>query len=317
MHQKNYRSQKQNLYEHLPIIKLSVIICTYNRAELLESCLESFRHQTISDEQCEIIVVNNNSTDNTPAVIQSFAKYFTNLKAVFEPNQGLSHARNRGYKEAKADWVIYIDDDGKAHPNLVEQTFLVIDQYDFHCFGGVYLPWYKYGKSRWLPPNFGTNKLNKPKSITQIGREVYLSGGVLAFNKTTLEKFNGFDPTIGMNGKKVSYGEEIRLQILMHNKGYKLGFNPDLKIDHLVNIHKLTKRWLLESAYANGRDYWHAFNKKKSILTLLRTTLKHFYNSIKEITGVFSGKTYLIQWYFSFRRSISFTYGLLGSFRKS
>jgi len=140
-------------------VKLTILICTYNRVAILEECLASFVNQTINNQQFEVIVINNNSTDTTQIVAEKYANNYTNFSVVKELNQGLSHARNRGYQEAASDWVAYVDDDAKAHPNFVEQALWTINNHEFDAFGGIYLPWYKYGKPKWLPKNFGSNKL--------------------------------------------------------------------------------------------------------------------------------------------------------------
>ena len=97
--------------------KLSVIICTYNRVELLGKCVNSLMTQTARKENYEIIVIDNNSTDNTADLIRKIKIINSNLRYVKEANQGLSYARNRGWKEAKGEYIAYIDDDCKADNN--------------------------------------------------------------------------------------------------------------------------------------------------------------------------------------------------------
>jgi glycosyltransferase involved in cell wall biosynthesis len=86
---------------------LSVVICTYNRAELLERALNSLLNSPReASESWELLVIDNNSTDMTKEVVSSYeARY------ILEPNQGIAYARNRGYMEAKGTYVAYIDDD--------------------------------------------------------------------------------------------------------------------------------------------------------------------------------------------------------------
>ncbi len=71
--------------------------------------------------------------------------------------QGLSHARNRGYREAQAAWVAYMDDDAKAYPDFVERILYITDQYPFDAVGGMFLPWYKYGKPKWFRDTYASN----------------------------------------------------------------------------------------------------------------------------------------------------------------
>jgi len=85
------------------VIGLSVIICTYNRAELLKNVLQDVCEQTLADSEFEVIVVDNHSTDQTRAVAESFSQRYPNIRYCFEAQQGLSHARNRGWREARGD----------------------------------------------------------------------------------------------------------------------------------------------------------------------------------------------------------------------
>ncbi|MFH1754161.1 MAG: glycosyltransferase family A protein, partial [Candidatus Latescibacterota bacterium] len=96
------------------MVKLSVIVCTYNRSPLLVSCLDSLVNQTLPVTNFEIVLVNNNSTDDTQAIAERYAGGHGNIRVINELKQGLSHARNRGWQEAKGKYVAYIDDDAKT-----------------------------------------------------------------------------------------------------------------------------------------------------------------------------------------------------------
>ena len=112
------------------MIKISVIVCTYNRAYLLKNCLRSLVDQLVETSTFEVIIVNNNATDDTEEVAKSFTEKYPNFRYIIEPNQGLSNARNRGYKEAKGEYVAYIDDDARAYTDWVEnihQSRLILE----------------------------------------------------------------------------------------------------------------------------------------------------------------------------------------------
>ena len=95
-----------------PII--SVIICTYNRAELLSTALQTLCEQTTNKSRYEIIVVDNHSQDNTHAVFEDVRHRYPNLRYCMEKRQCLSHARNRGWRESQGIYVAYIDDECKV-----------------------------------------------------------------------------------------------------------------------------------------------------------------------------------------------------------
>ena len=256
-------------------IKLSIIICTYNRAEFLESAVDALLCQTVGLNSCEVIIVNNNSTDETQIIAEKVASTQPHFRVVFEKKQGLSHARNRGYKEATSEWVAYLDDDAKASENYVERMLYVIDHYDFDCFGGVYLPWYKYGKPKWYKAHYASNGFKLEK--TGVLEDDYVSGGVIVFKKSVLERFNGFPVNLGMKGKKIAYGEENFLQVRMRQAGYRIGFDPNLRIKHVVSLNKLKVSWFLRSSFAKGRGTWITYGIKKTPLSVFRIAVNCCY----------------------------------------
>lgn len=237
--------------------KVSVVVCSYNRARILKHCLQSLLEQDAAKNLYEVIVVDNNSNDNTAEVAQGFVENNINFRVLFENEQGLSHARNLGFKEARANYVAYLDDDAKAFRNYVNRMIWVIDNFDFDAFGGRYVPWYLSPKPKWFSDEYGSNGY-KLKKIGVL-EDDFIDGGVSVFKKKVLESLGGFPTGLGMRGKKISYGEETNLQIKMRKMEFKIGFDPDLVVEHLVDNYKYDVFWFLKSAYANGRDSWAAF----------------------------------------------------------
>ena len=99
---------------------LSIIICTYNRPDFLMDCIQSIVKQMVSD--VEILVVDNFGDLKIQEKIQQFKYLDINIQYLFEKNKGLSNARNRGYMEAKGDWVLYLDDDALAFDALLDRV---------------------------------------------------------------------------------------------------------------------------------------------------------------------------------------------------
>ena len=97
---------------------ISVIICTYNRQKYIYNVLKSLAEGTMSVAGYEIVLVDNNCTDDTRSEVERFQTDFpaVQLRYVTETNQGLSHARNRGIKESKGDILVYVDDDATVNP---------------------------------------------------------------------------------------------------------------------------------------------------------------------------------------------------------
>ena len=241
---------------------LTVIICTYNRANILGECLGSLYAQTASPEYWRVLVVDNNSTDATQEETLKFVGCLPGLSVVMEPVQGLSHARNRGLAEAQTEWVAFLDDDAKAHPGWVEAILETMAKGDFEAFGGPYYAWHKYGPPPvWLPNDFGT--YDGAEQYGPLG-EFHIPGGNCAFERTLAMACGGFPPELGMSGNKSAYGEETLLFNKMQAQGYRLGFVPDMSIDHCVLPYKYKLRWQLISAFASGRDAPYASEERFS-----------------------------------------------------
>ncbi|MDT8273374.1 MAG: glycosyltransferase family 2 protein [Desulfomonilia bacterium] len=279
-------------------LRLSVIVCTYNRASILMECLESLANQSAAPKDYEVIVVDNNSTDDTRAQVFQFVSTRENFRLVAESQQGLSSARNRGWHEAKAEWIAYIDDDALAPGNFVERILFIIDTSDFDCFGGRYVPWYKYGKPGWYRDEYGSSSIDQ-SHVGILGRGS-LSGGVMVIRKSVLNHLDGFPPFLGMNGDIISYGEETYLQSRISDEGYRIGYDPDLVIEHLVPIHKTHVTWLLSSAFRRGKVSWKSIRKEPSaanFFSLFKIMVYDvIYTLIPSTKRLFKGEYFIQNW---------------------
>src|SRR5437763_3474379 len=94
--------------------KVSVIIPTYNRAKLLAACLSSVLHQT--HQNLEALVIDDGSTDETPALLQTLAKGDPRLRLLHQDHKGAQAARNLGFQMATGEFINFLDDDDLWHP---------------------------------------------------------------------------------------------------------------------------------------------------------------------------------------------------------
>ncbi len=273
--------------------EITVIICTYNRAYLLTETLPTLLQQNISNDRFQILIVNNNSTDNTAVILDGFTNKYNNLLVIEEKTQGLGYAKNTGMDAATTDWIVYLDDDAKVPNDFVKKALNNINNGNFQCFGGVYLPWYKYGKPKWFQDKYASNK-GKLDEFTTL-KEDFISGGIMAIKKTVLHKFGGFPTNLGMRGNQIAYGEETLLQIRMRKSGMEIGYDPNWVIFHLVNRYKLSLWWFIKSGFASGRDAWLTYEEhvsSKKIIIYLFRSIKLFFVNIFRYTPKLLGKNY-------------------------
>jgi len=227
----------------------------------LKTCLQSFIAQNQVFEHIEYIVVDNQSTDDTKEVTISFQNNLKNLHYVFEEKIGLSHARNKGVEASKHNWVCFMDDDALAHADFNEVMMETINKNLFDGFGGMFYPWYRSPKPKWLSSIFGQMPLLR-NDIGTLPNNQHVAGGICAFKKQHLLKAGGFPPDIGMRGNVVGYGEENYLQDKMRANGDIIGFVPNWKMDHLVAEYKYTLKWQLKRFIGKGRDKQLSTGKK-------------------------------------------------------
>lgn len=258
---------------------VSVIICTHNRAKDLQYCLESFVRQDCGLQNFEVLVIDNASSDNTAKVVSEYSERYPSFKYHFEPNVGLSYARNTGNQYATYDLVAYCDDDAEAADDFVSQVLNTFQSYSFDAIGGRFLPLYRNKKKKWLPADFGSNLEARP-DIGDMPDGHSICGGVMAFKKERLTLVGGFPVNLGMRGNKIGYGEDNWIQDKFIENGFRVGFNPHWKIHHLVALYKQKLSWHIKSRYAHAKASYSLWTDERKATVSLMWLLKH---SVKEL----------------------------------
>jgi len=232
---------------------LTVVVCTHNRAFFLEKCLNSLLMQTYSLTEFATIVVDNNSSDSTYDLASTYKSRFINLQIIQEPIQGLSYARNAALNIVQTEWVAFLDDDAVAEQNWVEIIFETIDKGDFDVFGGVYTAWHALrNQPPWFSEAWETNS-GLAQNYSQL-ISGYPSGGNCVYKVDFVRMCGGFPVNLGMSGHKIAYGEETKLIDQIRKRGGRIGFVPDMIINHCVLEHKYSLIWRLMRRFALGRD---------------------------------------------------------------
>lgn len=234
---------------------ISIVVCTYNRADLLADALQTLCEQHLDSDEYELIVVDNNSTDNTRAVTESFAQRYPNVRYCFEALQALSYARNRGSQEAKGEYVAYIDDDCKVPPQWTAIAQEVIRQHNPAVFGGPSFPFYNSPKPPWFQDRYESRLQQRESGPLGNDPKKFLSGMNMVFKKSLLQELGGFHPNLGMHGKKIGYAEERALidYIRVNIPDALVYYEPQLFVYHLVRPNKMTMRWIMPARFVNGR----------------------------------------------------------------
>jgi len=171
------------------MIQISVVICTYNRAELLNGALKSLVEQSLDPECSDIIVVDNVSTDNTQEVVKTFQELYPKhtITRVYEPRQGLGYARKSGFKNARGRYVAYIDDDALAGHDWLKNVleFFTSVKPTPVCLGGPIFPFYKTSNPKWFKDADETRKWGDQPRCLKPGES--FSGSNMIWSKKFLK----------------------------------------------------------------------------------------------------------------------------------
>jgi glucosyl-dolichyl phosphate glucuronosyltransferase len=213
-------------------MKISVIICTYNRRFLLIKLLRSLINQTLSSNNFEIIVINNGSDDLIQKEIENFKKQTsTNIRYYKESILGLSHARNAGLNLASYDIVAFIDDDAVADKFWLAELIKTYSTEEIIAVGGNILPIETFEQDIEIPSDLYLFLVPfKYKSNTIVHS---LFGGNMSFRKSVFIKSGKFLISLGRSGNCRMAGEENHLfNIIKARHLGKVIYNPKAIVYH-------------------------------------------------------------------------------------
>lgn len=245
------------------IPKISVAVSTNNRASMLADCVDSLLNQTVDKNRFEIIIVDNNSTDNTEEVSKEFVKNHSNIKYLQEKTVGYSAPRNCGWKNATGNIVAYIDDDEIAAPDWlenIEKAFQLEEKPDI--VGGIYLIKCDTTPPDWFIESMGGTNKNRQKGILNQRKDCYLAGGNIAFKKEVLEKLNGFSNDFNMKNGFLMMGEDTDICQRAKNAGFQLFYDPEIKICHRMNQNNYDIEIRKQKAEKTGMTARFIFGRK-------------------------------------------------------
>jgi glycosyltransferase involved in cell wall biosynthesis len=233
--------------------RLSVVICTHNRYNVLPDAIESILHQQMDAALLELIVVDN-STDQSHAA--EFARRYEQdqLLYLLEPIQGLSNARNVGLSKARAPIVAFIDDDAIADPKWAEHIVHAFELYGLRrvgVVGGRVLPLWIQQRPKWLSDKLLSylSVVDWGDELREVNQENWLVGCNIAYNRDELLQVGGFSRALGRYGDGVLLSnEETDVAEKLNAKGLISVYAPEATVHHAIDPDRLSRAWFRRRA---------------------------------------------------------------------
>jgi glycosyltransferase involved in cell wall biosynthesis len=223
-------------------MKLSVVICTYGRYDIIDETIDSVLSDAIRlNSPFEVIIVDNN-LPGTRKKIKVIKNKF--VRVVEEDKTGLSNARNRGVMESSGDIILFNDDDIFAGENYLSNYYEFFKKYPkINVAGGKTVPHYEGRKPEWID-----DELEKYLSIVDYGDKIrplksgeYLVGANIAFRRKVFDSYGLFNVSLGRQGASGLLSNE-ETEFVSKIPGYPY-YLPDAVVEHRVFPERLTKQW--------------------------------------------------------------------------
>lgn len=237
--------------------KISAVICSYNRARFIIDAVQSIFSQDFDKQQYEVIVVDNNSTDNTVALLQQYkeANPGCNFSYYVERQQGVAYTRTRCAKEARGEIIAYLDDDSTAQPGWLKG---IVSFFDAHpatwSVGGKIVPRFLTGIPGWYSKYFFglVGNFDQGPVVKKLTGARYPCGANMAFRRRVFDEIGYFNTELGRKGKGLLANEEKDIYLRILAAGHEVHYLPDVWVLHSVEANKFDKAYVRRHSMGIG-----------------------------------------------------------------
>jgi glycosyltransferase involved in cell wall biosynthesis len=242
---------------------LSVVICTYNRADQLSRALDSIlRARPPGAVPYELLVVDNNSNDHTRALIERYqARHPGVFRYVFERRQGLSCARNRGIDSARGDWIVFTDDDVTVRGDWLA-TIAARIQADaaLRAYGGRIVPEWNCRPPSWFASS-GRYAMSGGHIVRlDLGADTssFSPGGKspiganMGFHRSVFDAVGFFREDLGKKGHRQTMGDDSEFCRRLQQNGIQIAYMHEAVVYHGIDKDRLTVGNLFNGYYHVG-----------------------------------------------------------------
>jgi len=238
-------------------MKITVILCTYNRCGSLAKVLNSLAVLTLPESvEWEVLVVDNNSSDQTRNVAENFSsRHPGRFCYLFEPQPGKSHALNAGIRKAQGDVLAFLDDDVTVEPTWLHNLTAVLRNGEWAGTGGRIVAEWSRPVPRWL--SLGSRSAMAPLvqfDLGDVACELFEPpfGTNMAFRKSMFEKYGGFRTDLGPRPGSEIRSEDSEFGGRLLAAGERLRYEPSAVVYHPVQDNRIEKKYLLAWWFHKG-----------------------------------------------------------------
>ncbi len=239
---------------------ISIVLCTYNRADSLGTAIESvLASARLSSVDWELLVVDNNSSDHTREVIRRFCQNCSaRVRYIFESLQGLSNARNTGIREAHGELLVFVDDDVTAEPSWLENLNTSLQDRQWAGGGGRVLPQRGLSAPSWLAVEGPLSLVGalcayfNPGDIPGLMKQPPI-GANMAFRREMFERYGGFRTDLGHRGNDLIGNEDTEFGRRLMAAGERLCYVPSAIVYHEISQDRLNKEFFLSWWFGLGK----------------------------------------------------------------
>ena len=227
----------------------TVVICTHDRARVLAQAVRGALGEARACD-ADVLVVDNASTDETPALLAALARTEPRLRVVREPVLGLSIARNRGLAEARGAVAVYLDDDAVPHRGWLAALLAPYDDARVAAVGGRILLRFATPPPAWLtaelhPAYSGFDLGDGARRVRDQPGDEFPYGANISFRVARARALGGFSAWIGPRGRVSFLHDETDLCLRLDQAGDWVRYAPDAVVDHEVPAERMTPVWLI------------------------------------------------------------------------
>ncbi len=242
------------------MIKFTFITCTYNRDKYISQTLEAVCKQAFSPLDYEIIVVDNNSTDSTADICEEFRLKYSDIQFRYfkEFNQGLSFALNKGIKEARGEYIIFVDDDETIIPEHLERLNKHLENFpNAELIASPVVPIYEEAQPKWM--SHYTQRLiggyfNQGNQPRKLEAKNYPGTGHTIIRRELYEKFGYYNTELGRKGNSLIGAEDKDMFNRLKKNNIDCYYFPDIPIYHHIPSQKLTDQFFQKLTYSIGKS---------------------------------------------------------------